>query len=1718
MRKKLFKISGFIAFIIVIISGIYFLSSYAVNTKVSKTSAIQSQTNANTGSAGTLASGEKDPDKYSYHTRTGQFEAIYGTSDYSDPKYGDYQIYCIQPGAVLKFKYDISYAEAMALRGKSYTSDCIKSGHGSTPHDGDTTPPVYTEIGTYPLPVAAAYIVSETPIGQWSRDKQKAIWNLRNSGLDGGLVIGDGISKEPGKHGDPSTSIYDQEAIDYANYDKTVRNTGLNPTDKTNLNGVYTKISQTKKEYTVGPFNITYTNGIYGNLAFAGISDMTVIGYNGKKEVVKSDIKVKKIILKDTATGIYGSGVTPEFFTPSSDLKVDETKQVYPVSGQDFQIVFDDPNAGLSEDSDNRVTYISIKVKFKYMLANGQYTKLKGTKYTVGYSHDESYNPHRHHSGCHKKKSGRTCHHYVDCNGCKTTCYLDEADQQTIAAMDAIRSIYEQEVNIGISGDRNTPPIILLNTSMDLGGHVWEDGVATKESKADGVSNTDGGKVDKALKNVKVTLYTSNGKVAKLLSNPNEEGITEEQVMHRVNPTYTDAEGNYLFEGLDPMKKYYVRFEYNGQIYLPTEYLNTEGKQYSTVSEMVNAKLYNTDKWKVTSKGTETVQDRNNYDKKFEEIGSYPENYISSNSLGKTGNKNAAFTQKDLMGYTLDREGKYKQTATQLIDGYLYDENGLETTEYKEGVISQKVRQYIKENKKFPDDNAMKGIYNSIAGNTLETWRKLQFVEDCKISSYTQGQGKNKDLYPVYDVFRINHADNWEKYKTAKEAQNGKYDMKVEVLDGVTYNPIYPGQFFVNQGLWRRQEFDAAMRKDVYRSVMKINNKTVMYKYDKRSNDDKYWDINVRMSDYDSYYNSGYNREVYRTDYEYSSKALNHPGADLEIYVTYKLTIRNQSQSIMNQIKEVVDYYDKDYTYRDDLSWVTYVGDGKTNSITDKEYFNAMVKEKISEIKNARATKSSTTSKYGASTHSDITKAYNAVYVRGLENKKLATGESAYIYLTFQVKKDSNGRVILDSESSPKMNYAEINGYTTYYRDGTTLSNNVTKNSNDIAGLLDRDSNPGNLVQSDINDKDRGEKNFEDDTDRAKAIRVIIDESAVRKANGTVWEDERTVKSGDSIIGDGIRGDKEEGVNGVTVQLVEKTVDGKEYIWQETKTDASGKYEFARYIPGDYVVRFYYGNNADNTKVKGNKDYTAGGLNSISYNGQDFKSTTYQKDIKQTGYTDESKRYTGYTNTSTQNETGTYGYDIYAADSNKNNVSDAKDLWTTSNIPSITYRPNTTISEKKTIHGRQVVNDYSNSNVTDHKAEVLASPYETPSYNDTKYTKAEMDALVNELINNTYMTAETGVIAVEFEYDRQQTDGLKETENNSSNSSKDYVSESNRHNGNYVLANIDLGLVERPKAQLELDKQISNIKVTLANGSVLFDVNKAGDNVIWKTHEAYKLNEKATKSGFGYKELKDTKKYDDYYGKAGHRYSYRTEVNNIVKKSDKGLVQLTMDEELMHGATIEIKYKVTVTNVGETDYEGQKYYYLGDKQGAKIVTTVANQVVDYVANNLQFNASNAENNKWTVINNASLITSQGADNNDNLVNRRLINNVKQYNTTVQTDGLNKSLKPGESTDKTIVLSQLISTENSSDDLTYSNMAEIVKTSNTVGRRMAFSVVGNQDPTASNASEVDSSVAEKVVILPPFGNTHIYYILGAVIAVILIAGITFIIVKVNKKRE
>ena len=1738
------------------------------------------------------------------------------------------EVYCVEPGAALRTTGRLYEDIANYCRG-SY-SRCYSCHY--PPSDMRSNPYYYCDNVHYTETYSGnvnghnvtslydvAYITSYYPNGfssmledeSWSGGKQQALWMSVMS------QVGD---PGRGSYRREGEIIYETSQAYKQFYDQIVEEdeygrTGMKPVDTTNVDEVKLDTDDTTDTHILGPFTLDYISGktfgrITENVSFGGISNMYLIDQNGNK------VEIDMLIRPEQEE----SYKAPDYFT-NRDKKYPDICNPNLVdyyerpTGEFDGRNYPDPNEPFYVEfkyTGDDVSSLKLHIDFEYMKATTLVCIREGVVY---YPATRTHRDGRH-------RHCDTCSSHKYCN--KTYRVATDHAQNLLYIVKAHRELVSESIEIPLDK--------YLEKTMKLGGYVFEDTPSGKEQNVDGIM-TEG---DKIIPGAEVTLYeideNGNAQLAKLATlreeNPN---ATDDMVNNpddytrRINPTLSDENGYYEFRGLDTEKHYFVVFSYNGQTYMPTEYLSYNGSDYSSVEDMVNANQYDTSgtisqQWRQTSKALEVASERDEFDKRFAEIRSYPENYESTNSLNlrlinRNNGYNTTFSIYDLAGFNLTADGTYEQVHESLIDTHYYIDQAsgmiMEGDTINEGLITTRIREFILQNRRYPTDDEMKntiyqGIVNEISGNVEggddEVWRMLQFIEDCKINAYTinnMSDANSYDLYPVYDQFTT-YVASGNKYPN-NSYSNGTHDANASTYEDhtvrkndtyITFKNIYQGQLFVNCGLWRRQETDMALRKDVYKATLKINDKTVIYNYDKRNlnngdgdgtnngdgNQDNqtYWDINLRMSDYSYYYDMNYNREIYETDYLYNTSngfGVGHPGAPLEIYITYKVTVRNQSMSILSEIEEVVDFYDKDYTYREDLSWVTY----DNNIVTDDEFYNAMVSENVTSIGSYKDVKSSDSSKYGNSTQSDIVGSeYNAVYVNGLQKKKLASGESAYIYLTFQVNKDGSGRVLLDSGKyasgdSPKENLAEINGYSTYYKEGTTLPNYGSKGANDIAGLIDRDSTPGNLVSSDL-EGDRYEQNFEDDTDRAPSLRVIIDEDAVRKANGTVWEDQRTVVDGDAVIGNGIRED-ETGVSGVTVQLVEKREDGSEYIWYETTSNSEGQYGFDKehlgdgyigFIPGDYVIRFKYGD-TDNTALTSNEQ-------PVSYNGQDYKSTVYQTGLDENGNssglaqnanTDISGNYHGYTNTETQNESGTYGYDIYVADSNSTNYSDAKDLYTTDSWSGNAYRLSGVGDNNRfdaasgyTIQGRQAVINYSDGatdagnnadGITNHIAEVLASPYERPSYNGTEYTDDEMRSLYNELIQNTQMTAETGVIVVEFEYDRQQTDGLNSEQNNSGNSSKDYVGD-NAYNSNYTLNNIDFGLTERPKAQLEIDKSVANVKVTLANGSILFDINEAANNALWQDHKEYSIDEdKKTSSENNANVNKGGDEYynpdqgdiigmyEEYYGNDNkHRYSFREEIDKDVSGTDKGLIQLTMDEELMHGATIQITYTVKITNVGEVDYVDdatKDFYYRGDTSGTTVSTTVANQVVDYVQNNLTFDENNEANNGSNKTDGWHLITVEDLTNhsdvNQDLVNKKLEsgeNNKKlsAFNTIVQTESFgtreaDRALEPGDEITRTLILSQLITPENTNDDLTYGNMVEIVKTSNSVGRRMAYSVVGNQDPSLEDASEVDANIAERIVILPPFGEVRIYYIIAGVVAVMLIGGIILIRRKVLKGK-
>lgn len=1214
---------------------------------------------------------------------------------------------------------------------------------------------------------------------------------------------------------------------------------------------------------------------------------------------------------------------------------------------------------------------------------------------------------------------------------------------------------------------------------ISIGGNVWEDAKTGKASLGDGINSTTNN-VDKNLENIKVSLYTEDMKLAELMP---ADSVTN--IYNRINPTLTDANGNYKFEGVDESKKYYVVFEYDGQVYMPTEYLakgisgdtiqnynsveemlgeltnigtgrdngnsgSTGGKNTGTGTNTGSGKNTQTntewfEKWKANSKASEletntgknTIEGRQTFNNRFAEIGASPKNYISKNTLGISTYLveeegiyyNKSYTRLELMGYTLKKTSKgvaYVQDKIQLVDGYKYnkygtldyDDNGAITSEWSEGLISQKIKEFIVANGHYPNEAEKVRIYRSIVGdmNDDEAWNKLQFIEDCKMSALTKSPFNSGIEY----------------YPTNKNATFG-----TDLLTN-----------YVNLGLWRRQEFNAQLTKDVvevtttntkngnsdktvfngktyaldsikdyindYTNAIKDNNGKINLA---KQYADSQQGIYINRLNAQYYYNKYYDRPIKQSEYMGQR--------NLEVEIKYRITVYNLSQSLETQITEVVDYYD------DSLQLTSAVVNTNGKNISKDK--SSAVSESI----------------YGQVTEKSFP-GFNKVYIR-LQNKQLATGEGITIDLTYKVKhmalQGSEGYINIGE----KTNIAEINGYKTYYSANTSTPNRhgaIIGNNTTVAGLVDVNSTPGNLET--IEEITNGVINFEDDSDKTTATLTITDDptppdpdtppdpntpiDSTNIISGCVWEDNNK---------NGIRDSGEEKIAGVKVALCKKYErdDGtqqvagdeklgwikeyndklklynKEYIYKsvgEYTTGEDGTYSFEVKESGDYYVLFGYGlddatvltNDEDNETYK--VLVARRGKNEKSYNGQDYKSTIFQA---------------GFEN----------GYDIENVDYDKSlneaHVSKAIDDWDR-------------VKE---------VNKYSKIQ-TNHIAEVLASPTKVPTYLGEQYGSDLMGRLVDELTTNTWKIAKTQKIKIE---------GRRVGEK---------------------IENVDLGLVERPITQLQITNNVENVKVTLSDGSIVFDATQTAEatkgneikNVIWKS------NRSATKGITG------------------------------------GLIHLYLDKELMYGATIQITYKMQINNLNDyVEYEGLEYYAKGRTNSENKVESKAKKLVCYIPNKMQFNKT--QSGDWNSITDINEIIpaeeKDGENINNNLVNYRLKDTISSQSNTIskiEADNINNAYL----NNNMLTISQLITKESAQGG--YECKVEIVELENAVGRRMETSIVGNFNP-ANDPVENDEAKAEDVAVMPPFGIGQVfYYVLTVVIAGMLVVGIIFIKKKVLVK--
>lgn len=559
----------------------------------------------------------------------------------------------------------------------------------------------------------------------------------------------------------------------------------------------------------------------------------------------------------------------------------------------------------------------------------------------------------------------------------------------------------------------------------------------------------------------------------------------------------------------------------------------------------------------------------------------------------------------------------------------------------------------------------------------------------------------------------------------------------------------------------------------------------------------------------------------------------------------------------------------------------------------------------------------------------------------------LEPGEVYEIYITYEV--DQSGyKQIQDAKAADpnnseagknverkallddKKNIFEVSRYTSSYtQEGVNRHKTTSYKAGQISGRVDRDSAPDNVNMSLTNADDKSKVNskyFEDDTEAAPVVKVGLKiDNEVRSLNGVVWEDLR--KNNEEADGK-YDENTEKGIKDIDVTMVEKiNVTGDdlariqeyinnnqttltdeqktqfnalekldyefEYVWPDntfegysskTVSGNDGKYEFKNFVAGNYVVRFEYGNKSETLK----------------YNGQDYRNTAYQ---------------TGMTNAKAQTQTQPDGVKkIYngttdGLDVEAGKVSTLNNQWhDLSNNEQANEMNNARVSDARDYEPRRLMVDAYSRTITNKNAEVLAAYTDEADTNLTNEYKAKLAENNAELIANTSMVANTAKFVVDIEKQSE----IK-YEENSDNTEGANASE-NEVKHEYVIGNMDFGLVRRAETRIYTQKEISKIELLKNDGKeVVLSVSCDDEGNIIKAGGTTDENKTV-------------------------RVDKITEINKeTLAAGTQGFKYVAVEASYLKGLQVKLTYKITVTNKSEKDYTTE--YVANIKNAAKAYET-----------------------------------------------------------------------------------------------------------------------------------------------------------------------------------
>lgn len=745
----------------------------------------------------------------------------------------------------------------------------------------------------------------------------------------------------------------------------------------------------------------------------------------------------------------------------------------------------------------------------------------------------------------------------------------------------------------------------------------------------------------------------------------------------------------------------------------------------------------------------------------------------ANNEFEKQFNNNTATYIVDNNNYIVEAKtnsnGEYKFIGLRWNKNYnlvfSYDGINYENTKYNVKVNDGERNSKAQE---LPDDRTNFNerfttiSYKKSNDNTVQEYNYVENDKESKLITLVDANlleyNKNGETTTNNTTYTLLNENNLE-LTNSEGTAFAKYIMRANTKEN---DPRTKTDTEINFGLVKRGT-NLAFSTDVTEAKVTINNKETNYTYNKEDN-------TVEIGKQETSEKAQYDLVLWESDYTYRARdyvsndsfvdtqntgdGTFASGENLRAFVTYKVNLQNQSAK-QAYINEIYYAYDSRYEFVPDL---TAIYNTNNNGITD---YNVASNE-----------------------NNVMTIAFNKLNLGSDNGTKT-------LYLVFEIKDVLELQGWIDDPVNKIMTLP--NTFTT--------SGEITSYSTD-EGFVDTNSQPGNyLIDAQV----------EDDSDKAGGITLKRNYAILRTITGTVWDD---------LNKDGAKNENNP-INDVIVQLIElKDIGGinYEYIWQETvsgkgiikkvsldlplkltqETSADkndGTYKFEGFIPGDYIVRFIYG---DGTT----RDYGVSG-EIVKYNGQDYKSTIDSK----------------------------YNMPLYNTAGYSKDVSVARDN-EARRLETMAWSENVDAEKGLLL---KLLDLQTNEQITDYVDNYLSNNNVEKSTFITVYKKlldTDIDNVTTEYVKNlqkitlanTWMCAQTSKINISVDTTSITTEANSTT-----------VSSSQRNDYITTISDINLGLTERPKTQIELEKHLTQMVLRASNGQTILSAYHNNNQVEGQT-------------------------------------------------------------------------------------------------------------------------------------------------------------------------------------------------------------------------------------------------------------------------------------------